>query len=329
MRATFSRAVTSRWADTGRSCLGPRCPSAPPREAPTSMTHAESTVDDGGGVRAAVNATTTCAPAARSADAAAASVAPVVATSSTTSTHARHGPARDEPRAPAAGVAGEPGLRRGRGGGRGGRRTRATARPAGDRPGEQLGGVEAPLPATVAAGGRPGDDRRAARRAAAGTAATMRPGEPGHDRAHVAVLDPGHQLTGGALVGEGGPPGVDPRGRRGRHRRPAARRRQRVHTGAPGAPAAGARQREQDLEHPATLRPGYDSSWRSVGSRNSADATDGNCDAMAHAGAVGTTTRRMTPDECLRELGTVDRRQPRPRPRPHRPAGSTASWWGC
>ena len=92
-------------------------------------------------------------------------------------TRAGHGPAGDEPRAPAAGVAGEPGLR---GPGRRSRRpTQRAPRPAGDRPGEQLGGVEAPRRRRSRLVGAQVTTPGSEARVAAGTAATIAPASHG------------------------------------------------------------------------------------------------------------------------------------------------------
>ena len=278
MRATFSRASASSRAGTGRFlprttmsiCTSHRSAHA---AAATSIRSAESTVDvPGGGVRAAVTATHDAARrAARSADAAArergAGGGDVVDERAPTAGTAA---ARDEARAdPAARGAGEPGLRRARARGRAGR-TQPDAAAGGRPPGRGARRDRSPAPATVrrlvgaqvtTAAPRPSTPRHRS---------DHRAGQPRHDRAGVAVLDPGHELTGDALVGERRAPGVDPgaagprpapRSRRGSGRTrdaPACRRNRGTRAGT------GHRARGDAYDRGTTAL------GRSVGSRNPA-----------------------------------------------------------
>ena len=84
--------------------------------------------------------------------------------------------------------------------------------PPGDGPGEELGLVEAPLPAAGVGGGGPGDhvDRDRLGRHQRGHPL----GQERHRRPGVAVLQPGHQLPPGPLVGQQRGTGVDARRRR-------------------------------------------------------------------------------------------------------------------
>ena len=199
----------------------------------------------------------------------------MVATSSITSTDAQPGARRratkrgPRRRASAASpVCGGPG-RRSR------RPTHRGREPPGDGAGQQLGGIEAPrrrrsrlVGAQVTTVGTAASSRSTARRPSA-------TGQPRHHRPHVAVLDPGHQLAGDALVGEGRPPGVDARPAAGpatvRCSVAGAARAQRARR---GAPQPGHTQREQGTEHAGDRTTGVRRSLPSVGSSNLAARTD-------------------------------------------------------
>ena len=259
MRATFSR-VRRIEAGRHRTVLAPdhdvhrdRPPFACARGRDP-----ESTGHDGGGVRAAVSASTDAACRRHAAHAAAAaSVAPVVATSSTTSTRAgcrpdaRRSADRAGGRRRRSPVCGGPGSRS--------RSAHDPApQPARHRPGQELGRIEATPPAALPARGRPGDDvgARARRRRRAAPRPWRRP----------ATAPPPARC--------GTSPGPPAPGRRPRRRRRPTTRRarraaapatgawsrspQRAQRGAPGAAATRARQREQGTQHDATLRPRYD-----------------------------------------------------------------------
>ena len=206
MRATFSRASRRRGATTpAGSCPGRRCPSCASHPSPRFAACRGVYDRPGGGVRAAVSASTSRAPAVRRARRPPPRRWRRWWRRRRPRAPGRHGAASDEPRTATSGGGGETGL--GRAGAAVEHARARAAEPAGDRARQQLRRIEPAVPPAGPAGGRPGDDVDAGHAARRGNrainAATIASASHGTAARTLRYLTRATSLAGDALVGEG------------------------------------------------------------------------------------------------------------------------------